>query len=123
MSGRPFAKPRQNQVALAPNQVSAATSSSAIHPGCCPLVPMSTSKEPARFAKTTALTTSAIGESLGATARRIRMPAKAQPNTEARCQVAQIIRMFRSRSGGARSVGTSPPLRSCRKMRISPSAE
>ena len=111
------------QVALAPNQVSSATSNSAIHPGCFPLVPISTSKEPARFAKTTALTISALGEPSGAIARRSRMPAKAQPNTEAKCQVAQIIRTCRSRSGGAAIVGTSPLLRRCRKMSISPSTE
>ena len=111
------------QVALAPNQVSTATSNSAIQPGCCPLVPISTSEEPARFAKTTALTISALGEPSGAIARRSRMPAKAQPNTEAKCQVAQIIRTCRSRSGGAAIVGTSPLLRRCRKMSISPSTE
>src|SRR5688572_9204849 len=50
-------------------------------------------------------------------------PAKAQPNTLARCQVAQRMRTLRSRSGGAPSAGTRVPRRRCRKIRCSPSTE
>jgi len=100
------------------------TAARATQPGWRPRVPTSTSNAPARNPAAEAYRTESADKATpGFFASCQSNPPKAQPNTDARCQVAHKIRTLRPSKGGAGSEGTSEDWRRCRKISLSPSSE